>query len=232
MSSSTSEQREHRVLRGSGSAHASELRIPELRTGVWTRFGDSAAQGDEVTEQLLDRLAESTRSVARAQGYAVGWAQGRREAEVAARAEADETARREAALAEQRAVEHDAAVAALRAAAARLEEELVTVCRAVDEQAAGLALELTRELVGHAPADADHVVARVAGLLPDHPVVRVRLHPEVATDAGELREHGLSQVAVVADPELGRGDAVVEADDHVVDLRVGHALARLAEVLS
>lgn len=229
MSSSTDSSTSQRVLRGDSCAQASQLRIPELRTGAWTRFGDSATQGDEVTEQLLDRLAESTRSAARAQGYAVGWAQGRGEAEVAARAEADEAARRDAALAQQRAVEHEAAVTALRAAAARLDDELVAVCRSVDEQAARLALELTRELVGHAPADADHVVARVVGLLPDHPIVRVRLHPEVATNAGRLREHGIT---VVADPELGRGDAVVEADDHVVDLRVEQALARLAEVLS
>ena len=98
-----------------------------------------------------------------------------------------------------------------------------------DVLAAEHGLELTAELVGHHPAAADHVLSRVVGVLPQHPVVRVRLHPEVAADAGVLAEHG---VAVVADPQLGRGDALVECDEHVVDLRVDHALARLREALA
>ena len=53
---------------------------PDLRTGVWTRLGDSAVLGDPVTEAALDGLAERTHSAARAQGYAVGWAEGRQEA--------------------------------------------------------------------------------------------------------------------------------------------------------
>ncbi len=224
MSSST----ELRVLRGLSSDDATELRMPELRHGTWTRLGDGAVRGDDATELLLDRLAGATREAARAQGYAVGWAEGRHAAVAAAQAEAEQAASEAAAHEERRRVEHAAAVAALRAAAEHLHGELGRVCRAVDEQASGLALELTRELVGSAVPDAEHVLARVLGLLPDHPVVRVRLHPEVAADAGELRGHGVS---VVADPQLGRGDAVVEADDHVVDLRTAEALTRLREVL-
>lgn len=210
------------------TARTSEVRMPELRGGTWTRLGDETVHGDEVTEQLLEQLAATTLAAARAQGYAVGWAQGRQEAQDAARAEVALSAQAATRAEEQRALEHAAAVAALRAAAEELHAQVADVCRAVDDQAAGLALELTHELVGHAVPDAEHVLARVTGLLPDHPVVRVRLHPEVAADAGALHDHG---VAVVADPQLGRGDAVVEADDHVVDLRVAQALARLREVL-
>lgn len=219
-----------RLVRGEQSTGATALTMPELRSGRWTRLGDRAVLGDAVTEELLDGLAESTRRAARAEGYAVGWAEGRREAEAASRAAvasaADEAHRAEA----RREAEHAAAMAALTGAAALLRERVEEVCRAVDGQATDLVLELTRELVGHAATDAaEHVVRRVVGLLPDHPVVRVRLHPDVAATADDLRDQG---VAVVADAGLGPADALVEADDHVVDLRVETALARLREALA
>ena len=47
---------------------------PELRVGNWTRLGGSTVLGDQVTESMLDVLAERTRDAARAQGYATGWA--------------------------------------------------------------------------------------------------------------------------------------------------------------
>ncbi|CUR62152.1 hypothetical protein NOCA170098 [metagenome] len=174
------------------------------------------------------RAVETTRETARAQGYAVGWAQGRREAEAAVRAEVDELARTTAVREAQRDAEHAAALAALRQAAGAAQELLAVACHRVDEQAAALALELTRTLLGALEPDPAHVLARVTGLLPEHAVGSVRLHPEVAALAGDLTDLG---ILVVADPSLGRADAVAQADDHVVDLRVDEALARVAEVL-
>ena len=174
------------------------------------------------------RAVETTRETARAQGYAVGWAQGRREAEAAVRAEVDELARTTAVREAQRDAEHAAALAALRQAAGAAQELLAAACHRVDEQAAALALELTRTLLGALEPDPAHVLARVTGLLPEHAVGSVRLHPEVAVLAGDLTDLG---ILVVADPSLGRADAVAQADDHVVDLRVDEALARVAEVL-
>lgn len=175
------------------------------------------------------RSVEPTRAAARAQGYAVGWAQGRREAEASARYATEELAsaneRREAG----RDAEVAAAVAALHDAARALQDALGVTCRAVDEQAGAMALELTRTLVGSTEPTAAHVLDRVLGLLPEHPVASVRLHPDVAAVAGDLTARG---VTVVADASLGRGDAVAHADDHVVDLRVDEALARLTEVLA
>jgi flagellar assembly protein FliH len=175
------------------------------------------------------RAVETTRETARAQGYAVGWAQGRREAEAAVRAEVDELARTAALREEQCRAEQAAAAAALRTATAAAHELLVAACERVDEQAGALALELTRTLLGALDPDVAHVLERVRGLLPAHAVGSVRLHPEVAAVAGDLADLG---VLVVADPSLGRADAVAQADDHVVDLRVDEALARLAEVLA
>lgn len=174
------------------------------------------------------RAVETTRETARAQGYAVGWAQGRREAEAAVRAEVDELARTTAVREAQRDAEQAAALAALRQAAGAAQELLAAACDRVDEQAAALALELTRALLGALEPDPAHVLGRVTGLLPEHAIGSVRLHPEVAALAGDLTDLG---VLVVADPSLGRADAVAQADDHVVDLRVDEALARVAEVL-
>ena len=175
------------------------------------------------------RTVEATHDTARAQGYAVGWAQGRREAEAAVRAEADELVRAAAAHESQRDAELVAALAALREAAGAAHEVLAAACRRVDEQAGALALELTRTLVGVVEPDPAHVLDRVLCLLPEHAVAAVHLHPEVAAVAGDLTEHGLR---VVVDPALGRADAVAHADDHVIDLRVDEALARLSEVLA
>lgn len=225
MSSST----EARVLRGGTVAEYAGVSMPDLRSGTWTRLGGPGLLGDEPTEQLLGTIAEEARRAAGTQGYSVGWAEGRRAAEAEARSVAEET-RREVALAEERRqAEHAAAVAALRSAADQLVSQIGVVCRAVDEQATDLALELTRELVGVVRDDAtDHAVRRVVGVLPEHPVVRVRLHPAAVAGAGELRDLG---VAIVPDATLGPADAVAEADDHVVDLRLSTALARLTEVL-
>ena len=195
--------------------------LPDLGAGRWERWA--------VAGQVTDPLSGTDRDAARAQGYAVGWAEGRRDAEAGLRAERQLEAERQAAADATRRTEHAAAVRALCDAAERLGVALTEVCGRVDAQAARLALDLTRELVGRAPTDGDHVLDRVRALLPDHPVVRVRMHPDVAAAAGDLRDRG---VAVVADLTLGHSDALVEADDHVLDLRVAEALDRLAEVLA
>ncbi|MDO9377688.1 MAG: hypothetical protein Q7T56_02480, partial [Nocardioidaceae bacterium] len=52
----------------------------ELRTGPWTRLGSPGLAGDPVTESMLTELAARAEAAARAQGYAAGWAEGRREA--------------------------------------------------------------------------------------------------------------------------------------------------------
>jgi flagellar assembly protein FliH len=212
------------------------LSTPELRTGVWTRLGSSTVLGDSVTEAALSALAESTRTAARSQGYAVGWADGQRAAREQARADAAlaEAARREAE--EIRAREHSAAVSALELAAARLHDAVVSLSAAVEEQASGLAWELTRELVGRelrTVTGAD-VVRRALQLAPTEPVVRIHLHADQladlsAADLAQLSERGVS---AVADATLSWGDALVETYDHLFDLRVRTALDRVRGVLS
>ncbi len=213
---------------------AVRLTTPELRTGRWTRFGGSSILGDEVTEAVLDDIAETARSAARAQGYSVGWAEGRREAAEQARAEEQATLARRAAEDAARAEEHAAALAALREAAERLHQAFGATCDQVEASAVELAWDLTQELVGRelSCADGAEVVRRALALMPDQAHTRLRLHPDDArvdqTLLEELETHG---VILLTDASLPRGDALLEADDHVVDLSISTALSRVREVL-
>jgi flagellar assembly protein FliH len=217
-----------------GAAGVLPAVLPDLRTGVWTRLGDDRVLGDAVTEEALGALAERTRDAARAQGYATGWSQGRREAQDQAAVTGAQAAERAAAHERRREEEHRAAVAALARASEELLARVQEVCDQVAAQATDLALEVTRALVGHelavsADPGAD-VVRRVLADLPADPLVQVRLHPGLAASPAvtELTDRGLT---VVPDPTLEAGDAVVETDEAAVDLRLSTALDRLAEVL-
>ena len=77
------------------------------------------------------------------------------------------------------------------------------------------------------PAD---VVRRVLAVLPSDVDAVVRLHPDVArtVSAGDLG----TGVVLEADPTLGRADALVQLEEHVVDLRVATTVRRLREALS
>ncbi|GAA3801710.1 FliH/SctL family protein [Nocardioides panacisoli] len=209
------------------------MALPELRTGEWTRLGGDSVLGDAVTEAALGGLAERARSAARAQGYAVGWAEGRRQAA----AEAAEHARaldvRHAEEESRRDRELAVAVQALGEAAEQVRGLLDDLAASLAAQGTDLAWALAEEIVGRAVGGegAQDVVARVLGALPAGPVATVRLHPDVAsgTATAELAEHG---VVVVADPALEVSDALVESDGAVVDLRIAAALERVREVLA
>ncbi len=207
---------------------------PDLRSGVWTRLGHPSVLGDDVTEQALGRLAERTRSAARAQGYAIGWAEGRREA----LARAEENARLAAAAAaereRQRDAEHRSALDALVRAADELRQATAAASERVAHQASGLAFEVIRELLGHELALAEDpgeaVVRRALAATPTDVPATVRLHPATAESVAtqELAARG---VAVRPDATLAPDDAVVEVDGAAIDLRIGTALERLREVL-
>jgi flagellar assembly protein FliH len=205
----------------------------DLRTGRWTRFGSSAVLGDDATEAALGSLVDAAGSAARAQGYAMGWAEGRRAA--LARADADR---------EQRARAHDAehaeAVAevartadALARAADRLHAENSAHVNALAEAAVDLALQvaeavLGRELLVTADPGGD-ALRRALAAVPEPGPVTVRLNPDdlAALGPGALED----RVAVRADPTLARGDAVAETGTCSVDATVAAALARVREVL-
>ena len=201
------------------------LPLPDLPATDWT-------DANELARTVLGEIAESARVEAQAQGYAVGWARGRRDAQASATAAAEqaEHARREAE--ERREAEHRAAVTALRQAAQQVRGLLTELCTSIEEQGTDLAWAITETLVGReltSVTDAD-VVRRVLAVLPGTPTATVRLHPSVAgsVDAAELKDAG---VVIVADPALHHADAVVESEGAVTDLRIADAMDRLREVL-
>ncbi len=226
---------DRRVLRGELAEAVGPLSTPQLRTGAWTRFGGERTLGDPVTEDVLSALAETTRTAARAQGYATGWAEGRREAAAEAathRAELEAMTREAEA---RRQAEHEQALAALQRAAALFSQQTAATAAEVEDHALGLACELTEALVGRELAGAEDpvadVVRRVLAALPQGLPVTVRLAPHVAghPDVAALAAQG---IAVVADAGLEPHDALLETTAEAVDLRVSTALARVREVLS
>lgn len=219
------------VVTESDDAGFAPLATPELRSGTWTRHGERSLLGDAVSEAILSRVAESARSAAEAQGYAVGWAQGVRAAaeEAGATARRTEELRREAE--RRREAEHRQAVAALTAAATEVREQLGALSERIESQATQLAWAIVESLLGReiASVTGAAVVRRVVSVLPAT-TCTVRLHPNVVSsdDVRELLERG---VAVVADPSLGLADALVIADGSVVDLRVAEAMSRVRDAL-
>jgi flagellar assembly protein FliH len=206
----------------------------ELRAGAWTRLGDRTVLGDPVTEHMLSGLAEQAQAAARTQGYATGWAEGRRAADERAEDLRRELLAEHHAAEQRRDAEHRSAVEALLRAAAALTTAVTSVCDEVARHTVDVAAALTEELLGHelttATAPGADAVRRALALLPEDAVVRVRLSPAETADPS-LAER-LGAVQVIADPSLERGDALVELVDGVLDARVSRAIARVREVLA
>jgi flagellar assembly protein FliH len=233
----TSSSPEPRVLRGgAGLAVNSPGLGGELRTGQWTRLGNSGVLGDATTEGTLQSLAERSRKAARAQGYAKGWAEGHRAGEAHSRAEAAQVAERRAEEDARRQGEHDATLRTLEAAARSLDARLAEVSAAMEEHVVEAALRIAEAVIGRelaiaADAGAD-AVRRALSVMPhDVPVFTLHLNPadHAVLDRTVLAGHA---VTVVADPTVARGDAIAETDTTVIDASVAAGLARVREVLA
>lgn len=219
------------------------LVTPELRTGEWTRHGQTrAVLGDPVAERLLDELAQDAKRAAQAQGYAAGWAEGRRAAERAVRGEMAEEVAAVARDAKERHMsiemaldeEHTAAMRVLAMAAQTLRDTIHDARAKVEDQALGLAIHLTQTLLdielGGEGGTAAVAVRRALQHSHDDQMIALHLSPDDigAPDTAPLVEHG---VRLVADPTLQPGDALVELADGVVDLRISAAFGRIREAL-
>jgi flagellar assembly protein FliH len=207
----------------------------DLRSGDWTRLGSGGALGDAVTEAILGGIAERSHQAAQAQGYATGWAEGRRVA-LARAAEEAEAVRRAAEAGEaRRHAENLDALAALDAAVDQLHTRLAEAVEALAEQTVAVALELTEAILGREVATATEpggdALRRAMALVDPHVAVTVRMHPEDRATLDPVALEGRA-VAVVDDPTLARGDAVAETEDTLVDATVSAALERVREVLT
>ena len=219
------------VIRRDDATGVSPVVMHDLRSATWTRLGGTAVRGDQATESTLDRLADEARTVAEAQGYAAGWARGMREAQVTAEQERQEAAREAEARDQLREQEHAVALDALAAAARSVRARADETCDRLEDQAAALAIAVTEAVLARAVSEtgADDVLGRALGVLDEGVPARVRVHPDVARAARSA--HATDAVVFVADHTLGRADAVVELEDHALDLRVDRALQRVRQAL-
>ncbi|GII26167.1 FliH/SctL family protein [Planosporangium mesophilum] len=188
---------------------------------------------------LPNEVADRLRAEAQASGYATGWAQGRREAEVAARVGRERTAAQVREQAEMQALRVEQAIAAVTRAAAGLERQMVPAAAEFEDLIVGAAFTLAEAILGRELAMATDpgrdAVARALALAPAGRPITVRLHPSdhatvTGGQFGSVQMDGRT-VTLVADPTLQSGDAVAECDATTIDARIAPALARVREVL-
>jgi flagellar assembly protein FliH len=192
---------------------------------------------DPLQRAGLDELSAVARQAARAEGYAVGWAQGRRAAEEAAQREAAAAAVEQAEAAKRSETAMLSALQALAAAADALEGRAVVPAAELSAAVVEGAFELAQTLLGReltlATEPGLDAIRRALVLLPENRPVTARLHPDdasvtrAALAAAELGR----EILVVADPGVEPGGAVVDCDATRVDAQLGPALERVREVL-
>jgi flagellar assembly protein FliH len=185
----------------------------------------------------LDALAASVRRDARAEGYARGWAEGRRAAEAQASVEAHAAATDRAAEAAHAAASLNAALSALATAASALEARAVAPAAELTDAVVTGAFELATALLGReltlAAEPGLDAIRRALVLVPENRPVCARLNPDDAsvTRAGLASAELGREVLIVADPSVEPGGAVVDCDATRVDAQLGTALERVREVL-
>jgi flagellar assembly protein FliH len=195
----------------------------------------------EVGAGVPDRLVESARDDARAAGYAMGWAQGARDAHARMMAEAAHLRARTDELEERRVADVSRGLRALEQAANDLEQRSVPAIEHLEETVIEMAVAIAQAVLGHELRRRnDRVIiqamARILALVPSNEPVTLRLAPE---DHATLAVHEViatlsptRQITIVAAPELAPGDVVATCAATEIDARVAPALERIREVLS
>ena len=228
------------------------------RAGTGPHFGEHVLRGERAGLATVARFdidlrrdavtaAETVRtakglvgSQAHAAGYAAGWAEGRRAATIAALEETEQARQREQIAAGQRSAIMEQAVAALAAAATRLDRRATPDLEELEQTVVAVAFALAEAIVDRELAVATDpgtdAIARALSAAPANGPVTVRLHPddvatlgEAAGMTGEVTVGG-RRVVVVGDPSLRPGDATAECDTTTVDARLSSAIDRVREV--
>lgn len=225
------------VLRGHAAASVTAYQQNVLVAGADGAREPVGAQKPQV--RLDDVYAEEIRRLreqAAAEGYAAGHAAGMAAAEQAVAQVQAEAAERLVAIHAAQEQQVASAIAALTAAADRLDAKsapaLDDLTSVIAEGAYALVVALLgRELAACDTATQDATRRALALTGTDAPVV-VRVHPE---DHAALRPEWLAglpaTVALVPDPSVERGGAVAQAGTRRVDAQVSTALERVRTVL-
>jgi flagellar assembly protein FliH len=245
-----SSSREGILLRGSGAEQATPYReqgpIQQRHTGerrtTIRRAADLpvAVSGGGTTFRLGDVYAEELerlRNHAHAEGYAAGHAEGMTAA-AAVVAEAERAAAERLNEVQARWERRVAsAVAALGAAATRLDEAATPVADEIRETILGTVLTLVEDLLGRELALADSpvldAVRHALTFCPADAPAIVRVHPD---DLDEIPAEALAElpdtVRVVADAGIERTGAVAETGSRRIDAQLTAALERVQTVLA
>ena len=195
------------------------------------------ARRDAATEATLHGLAERSHWAARAQGYAQGWAEGRRTA--LAKAETPGRRRRSRARHDELLRQRDAqatAVHALESALTSMQDTSPRRSRSLPRSRSRWPCRSPRPWSAARSLPSPTPASRrpAPGPRPGRPVRRGH-RPDAPRRPGLPRPRGARRpvrlCAFADDPTLSRGDAVVETTDNVVDATLGGALARVREVL-
>jgi flagellar assembly protein FliH len=212
------------VLRGTDTGAVAAARFD---TDLRTRQG---ATGE---------LAAAVRAEAQAAGYATGWAQGRREADIVAQADRDQLLAAAHELTAQHQAAASAALRALAAAGAGLERRALPLAADLEDAVVRTAFALAEAILGRELAVAANpgrdALARVLALASAGRPVVVRLNPAdhalLCEDGTVAHEIDGRTVTLVADGSLASGDAVATCDATEIDARLDTALARVKEAL-
>jgi len=125
-----------------------------------------------------------------------------------------------------------------------LDADTASRAEVTEERVRALALAVARLLVDRElrldPSEVIQIVRRALGVFPTEVPVRVRMNPEDLSALVQPAEGAVAPPALgrggsirwEADPEMGRGDVLVEAPDRILDGRVVACLERIWEELS
>ena len=184
---------------------------------------------------LRDEATVRIQEQARVRGHAAGYADGAALARAEA-AEAAEAARQAAAAAEQQArARAKELMGSLNAAADALHSRTVPVLETLEHQLADAAVQIAEALLGRelqrSEDSALSALHRALNPATPAPVHTIRMNP---ADLAAVPEDCRSQIqaALVADPSLGRGDAVAEYPEGYLDARLSSAVVRLKAALT
>ncbi|MFF5295626.1 FliH/SctL family protein [Paractinoplanes globisporus] len=183
---------------------------------------------------------ERAKEQARTTGYAEGWAQGQREAAVAAAESADRARIAEQAYDQRRAAALAQAVNALGRAVTELENQLMPTFAELQEVLLANAFELAEAIVGRSLDDPQRRTAdalrRAMAAAPDSGPLVVSLSPEdyqtlVGTDGTDDFDYEGRHVSLRPDATLRPGDATADTGMASVDATIASAVARAREAL-
>jgi flagellar assembly protein FliH len=171
---------------------------------------------------------------ARRRGYSAGYAEGVREgeAEYRARVVAMETASGEEST--RASARSRAAVTVLITAARALDRRVAPVLAEAELSLVAASSELAEAILGqelrHGPTSARSALARALDHDDAPGIVSVRMNgDDLGLITPEIRDE--TAVTFIADPALGRGDAIAQLEVGLIDARIGTALQRARQEL-